>query len=212
MKRPMIRIDEAKCDGCGLCVTACAERALTVVDGKARVVEDRLCDGMGACLGHCPRGALTVENLEAAPFDEAAVKRHLAARNAPLRQWPIQLALLNPLAPFLQEADLVLAADCAGFAHPRFHEDLLRGRPFAVACPKLDDPQRSVDRLANLLRGARTRSITILRMEVPCCGGLEILAQRAAKQAGVDIPVSSEIVSIGPAFGRRLAPLPPACP
>ena len=140
------------------------------------------------------------------------MKRHLAQRNAPLRQWPIQLALLSPLAPFLKGADFVLAADCAGFAHARFHEDLLKGRPFAVACPKLDDPERSVARLAALAKGAGLKSITILRMEVPCCGGLEVLTKMALAQAGVDIPVHSEVVEIGPAFGSRGGPMPGSCP
>jgi NAD-dependent dihydropyrimidine dehydrogenase PreA subunit len=208
----MIRIDEEKCNGCGLCVSACAEGALEIVNGKARVVDDRFCDGLGACLGHCPEGALTVEDLDARPFDEALVKRHLASKNAPLRQWPVKLALLSPLAPFLKDADLVLAADCAGFAHARFHDDLLKGRPFAIACPKLDDPERAVARLSALAKGAGLRSITILRMEVPCCGGLEVLTKMALERAGVEIPVTSEVVEIGPAFGGRGVPMTGGCP
>ncbi|MHC4470688.1 MAG: hypothetical protein ACYS99_06960, partial [Planctomycetota bacterium] len=152
---------------------------------------------------------LVIEEREAAAFDEEAVKRHLAAQRAPLRQWPIKLALLSPLAPFLKNADLVLSADCAAFAHASFHEDLLDGRPLAIACPKLDDPDRNVNQLAAILEAASIKSITILKMEVPCCGGLDMYAQMACERAGVDIPITSEVVEIGPAFQlmRR-----PACP
>ncbi|MHC4862399.1 MAG: ATP-binding protein, partial [Planctomycetota bacterium] len=182
MKRPMIRIIEEKCDGCGQCVPSCAEGAIQVIDGKARLIGDSLCDGMGACLGECPQDALVIEEREAAAFDEEAVKRHLAAQRAPLRQWPIKLALLSPLAPFLKNADLVLSADCAAFAHASFHEDLLDGRPLAIACPKLDDPDRNVNQLAAILEAASIKSITILKMEVPCCGGLDMYAQMACER------------------------------
>jgi ferredoxin len=210
MKRPMIRIDEGLCDGCGLCVTSCAEGALEIVDGKAKLVHDRYCDGLGACLGECPQGALTIEDREAAPFDEEAVQRHLASRKAPLKQWPVKLMLLHPLADFLQGADLVLAADCVGFAHKGFHEDLLKGRPFGIACPKLDDPERTIEKIATLAKVSGLESITVLRMEVPCCGGLEMLARMGLERAGVDIPVRSEVVEIGPAFAGR--PMSGGCP
>jgi Pyruvate/2-oxoacid:ferredoxin oxidoreductase delta subunit len=214
MKRPMVRFIEEKCDGCGLCVPSCAEGAIQIVDGKARLIDDRYCDGLGACIGDCPQDAIVIEEREAVPFDEEAVKRHLATRNAPLRQWPVKLALLSPLAPFLRDADLVLAADCAAFAHGAFHDDLLKGRALAIACPKLDEPERNVTRLAALLKGAGIKSITILKMEVPCCGGLEMLTELAMKQAGVDIPVTPEVVEIGPAFGGRpnAAPMAGGCP
>jgi NAD-dependent dihydropyrimidine dehydrogenase PreA subunit len=203
MKRPMIRIIEEKCDGCGLCVPSCAEGAIQVIDGKARLIGDSLCDGMGACLGDCPQGALVIEEREAAAFDEEAVKRHLAAQRAPLEQWPIKLALLSPLAPFLKGADLVLAADCTAFAHASFHQELLNGRPLAIACPKLDDPERNVNRLAAILQAAGLESITILKMEVPCCGGLDMYAKAACERAGVSVPIRSEVVEIGPAFKMR---------
>jgi MinD superfamily P-loop ATPase len=208
----MVRFIEEKCDGCGLCVPSCAEGAIRIVDGKAKLIDDRYCDGLGACLGECPQDAIVVEEREAAPYDEAAVKRHLARRDAPLSQWPIKLLLLNPLASFLREADLCLAADCAAFAHARF-ADLIGDRALAIACPKLDEAERNVNHLANLISGAGIRSITILRMEVPCCGGLEMMAEMAMRRAGVSIPVTSEIVEIGPAFGGRgTMPTAGGCP
>ena len=212
MKRPIIVIDEERCDGCGDCITACAEGALEIVDGKARVISDNLCDGFGVCLGECPQGALSVEHRDADPFDEDAVKAHLAARDAPLKQWPIKLGLLSPLSPFLRGADLVLAADCAGFAHSAFHEKLLKDRPFAIACPKLDDPHRSVDLMAGIFKGAGLRSVTILRMEVPCCGGLEMMAKLAMERVGVEIPIHSEVIGIGPAFGGTGQAMGGGCP
>lgn len=213
MKRPMIVIDEEKCTGCGECVTACAEGALVIIDGKARVVREEFCDGLGACLGECPEGALTIEQREAPAFDEEAVKRHLAARDAPLKQWPIQLMLLSPLSPFLRNADFVLAADCAGFAQAGFH-DVVAGRPFAIACPKLDNPEPSINRLADIFRAARPKRVTVLRMEVPCCGGLQMMVKMAMDRAGVSIPVESEVIEIGPAFGGRGggAPTGGGCP
>lgn len=227
MKRAMVVFDEEKCDGCGDCIPSCAEGAIAIVDGKAKLIDDRFCDGLGACLGECPQGAISIEEREAPDFDEAAVEKHLAARRGeeavaaapaapapaagpvdrtPLRQWPVKLGLLGPLAPFLRNADLVLAADCAAFARGAFHDDLLKGRPLAIACPKLDDNERQLDRLAAIVEGAPLRSIHVLRMEVPCCGGLEMLSRMACRRAGADIPITSEIVEIGPAFGGR----PPA--
>jgi Pyruvate/2-oxoacid:ferredoxin oxidoreductase delta subunit len=212
MKRPIIVIDEELCDGCGECITACAEGALKIVDGKAKMIADRFCDGFGVCLGECPQGALTIEEREADPFDEEAVKEHLAVRDAPLKQWPIKLGLLSPLSPFLRGADFVLAADCAGFAHSEFHQKLLGDRPFAIACPKLDDPNRNIDRLTDIFKAAELSSITILRMEVPCCGGLEMMAKMAMERAGVEVPLSFEVIGIGPAFGGKGMPMGGGCP
>ncbi len=212
MQRPMVRFIEEKCDGCGLCVPSCAEGAIQIVDGKAKLIDDRYCDGLGACLGDCPQDAIVIEERAAVGFDEEAVKRHLARRDAPLNQWPIKLLLLNPLAPFLQGADLCLAADCAAFARARYDETMW-GRALAIACPKLDEPERNVNHLANLIKGAGIRSVTILRMEVPCCGGLEMMTEMALERAGVSIPVSSEVVEIGPAFmGRGRPPVAGGCP
>ncbi len=138
VKRKIIKIDEEKCDGCGLCIPACPEGALQLINGKAKLVSDRYCDGLGACLGECPQGAITFEEREAEDFDEEAVqeKAHL---HSVLGQWPIQLMLVNPQAPYFQDADLVLAADCVPFAYANFHADFLAGKALAIGCPKLDD-------------------------------------------------------------------------
>lgn len=233
MKRQVVRIDEEKCNGCGACLPACAEGALQIVDGKARLVADRLCDGLGACLGVCPQGALLIEEREAADFDEAAVQAHLhphqpeqaaeqpygcgcpgthtrvpAGTNTPsglpdvasepsaLGQWPVQLKLLNPAAPFLREADLLIAADCVPFAYAAFHRDLLRGRALAVGCPKLDDAQAYVEKLAQIIERNRPRSITVAYMEVPCCGGLVSIVREAARRSGYSLPVETVKVAL----------------
>ncbi len=210
MKRDMVLIDEERCDGCGECITACAEGALELVDGKAKIISDNLCDGFGVCLSECPQGAITIVKREADAYDEDAVQKHLSERDAPLAQWPIKLGLLSPLAPMLKDADFVLAADCAGFAHARFHQQLLKDRPFAIACPKLDEPNRNIERLTAIFQAARPRSVTVLRMEVPCCGGLEMMTKMAMERAGVTIPLTSEVIGIGPAFGG--VPLGGGCP
>jgi ferredoxin len=218
MLRDVILIDEQKCDGCGQCVTACAEGALAIVDGKAKLVSEVYCDGLGACLGHCPQGAITVVKREVAAFDQQAVDVHLAklgrapapisihtghacpgsairslgpraagapaeTRN-PLSHWPIQLALLNPAAPYLQNCDLVLTAHCAPVAIPDYHARYLAGKCVALACPKLDDLARHTAKLTAILAQANPASLTVLKMEVPCCGGLAFAAKQAAEAAG----------------------------
>jgi Pyruvate/2-oxoacid:ferredoxin oxidoreductase delta subunit len=249
--RNIIEIDDAKCDGCGLCVPACEEGAIRIVDGKARVVSETYCDGLGACLGHCPRGAISIVQREAAPFDQAAVAGHLAAHklespsqpvrparqcrgtaavqlnvlgslpvagrpaaasplddpsprvNSQLANWPVQLHLMPPTAPYLRGADLLLVADCAPVACADFHARFLDGRPVAIGCPKLDDVEAYVRRLSDIIRIAELRSITVVRMEVPCCMGLVRIAQAAVEQAGAAIPVHETIISIR---GQVLAP------
>ena len=221
--RKIVHIDEDKCDGCGLCVPSCHEGAIQIIDGKAKLVAENLCDGLGDCLGHCPQDAITIDERPAEPFDEEAVKAHLAemetAFEAPagcpgaramtfdggntrepeeapaggdapsrLGQWPVQLALVPPTAPYFQEADLLLAADCAPFAFPGFHEKLLKGRALAIACPKLDDIEPYIDKLAQILRQNEIRSLGVAHMEVPCCLGLVRVAQEAMKRAGKTVP------------------------
>jgi NAD-dependent dihydropyrimidine dehydrogenase PreA subunit len=231
--RKIIEIDEELCDGCGQCVLACAEGALQIIDGKARLVGEIYCDGLGACLGECPQGALRIVEREAEEFDEKAVEELLARRRqeqaasppaevplacgcpgsaamalspagatqsdtqvaSTLGHWPIKLQLLAPQAPFLRGADLILLADCTGVAYPDLHPRLLPGKAVALACPKLDDPQAHIAKLAQVLEGARPRSLTVVRMEVPCCGGLEWIAQEALKRAGLEMTVGSMIVS-----------------
>lgn len=238
MIRQIIHIDEEKCDGCGLCVSACAEGAIRIVDGKARLVSDNYCDGLGACIGECPQDAITIVEREAEAFDEEAVKRYLAcggaageaggrgaqvgepARACPgsmlrepgveaqaepdpggpspsqLRNWPVQMHLIPPTAPFLRGASLLLAADCVGFSHPDFHRGLLRGRKLIVGCPKLDDAARYREKLAAILRANDVRDITVAFMEVPCCLGMVRLAREAVADSGRDIPVFTVKVGI----------------
>ena len=229
--RKIVTIDEDKCDGCGQCIVNCAEGALAIIDGKARVVKDSYCDGLGACLGTCPQDAITIEEREADPFDKEAVNRYLAEaetrqpvlpalecgcpgsavrelERAPgsdpaltgcpsqLSHWPVQLTLVPPGAPFLQNADLLLVADCVPFAMADFHGRFLRGRSVVVGCPKLDDPQSYVDKLTGILEQSTLRSLTIIHMEVPCCTGLCRIAKMAVEAAGRDIPVEEVTVSV----------------
>ena len=246
--RRIIRIDEEKCDGCGQCVPACAEGAIKIVDGKARLVSETYCDGLGACLGDCPQGAISVEEREAPDFDEAAVKQHLAkleqdtrsdqilsashnakgsdslpcgcpgsamqqlnptAQAAPvsstdlsqpvmpsqLGHWPVQLMLVPPGAPFLKNADILVCADCVPFAIPDFHSRFLAGRAVLVGCPKLDDLQHYFEKLKRIIAEAAPRRLTVVRMEVPCCGGIAQAIVQARNEIAPDIPV--EIHTIG---------------
>jgi ferredoxin len=211
MLRDIIHIDEELCDGCGLCIPSCAEGALAIVNGKAKVVSDHLCDGLGACLGHCPKGALTVVRKDTDPFDEQAVHQRLEklqtrqpdspscqsadmvrAQSGPLPTWPVQLRLVPPTAPFLAGTDILLASDCSVAALPDFHAHL-NGRVLLMACPKFDDAADMGRRLADILRIARPKSVEILRMEVPCCRGLAEICRQAA--AGLDISTQTTIVS-----------------
>ena len=223
--RTIIRIDEALCDGCGECVPSCAEGALQIIRGKARLVSDMLCDGLGACLGECPTGALTVIEREASEFDEAAVTAHHRAApvHAPsgcpssavrviplveagqqrtvvsplepgdrpgLRQWPVQLHLVPPTAPFFRGRHVLLAADCVPVAVVDFHAAFLGGRGLAIACPKLDQHlDLYVKKLAAMIDEAGILSLTVAIMEVPCCGGLVRLAEQARAAAGRRIPL-----------------------
>jgi Fe-S-cluster-containing hydrogenase component 2 len=225
--RKIIRIDQEKCDGCGQCAAACVEGAIAVVDGKARLVSEVYCDGLGACVGECPRGALTIEEREAPLFDEQAVKRHIAAqhhtcpgsvlktfeRAAPaatapadeepsrLGHWPVQLMLVPPNAPFLRGADLLVCADCVPFAVADFHRRYLDGRAVLVGCPKLDNIDYYRDKLAEVFAVAKPRRITVLRMEVPCCGALARAVVEARDEAAPEMPV--EIHTIGIHGGVR---------
>ncbi|MDE5833474.1 MAG: ferredoxin [Desulfovibrio sp.] len=217
MLRPIIEIDEEKCDGCGQCILDCAEGALKIVDGKAKLVSEVYCDGLGACL-NCPRGALRLEMKEAPPFDEIAAlaakakeeKKAAGTKILPmagakpaqgkkldgnLRSWPLQLALVQPNAGYLRNADIVLAAHCSAFALPNV-QDVLQGKIPIIACPKLEDAGRLVDRLAAILENNEIKSLTILRMSVPCCGGLERIANLAIEKAGSKLKPETIIVQI----------------
>ena len=229
-QRTIVKIDEEKCTGCGECVTACAEGALKIVNGKAKLVSESYCDGLGACLGTCPEDAIVIEEREADPFDEEAVEKHMAAQAAPkqeqpfvcpgararvierntsdrqsgapgaapseLTQWPVQLTLVPPSAPYFQDAELLLTADCAPFALNNFHERLLRGRAIAIACPKLDDVDAHIAKLTQILEQSSVRSVAVVHMEVPCCFGLMHIAQQAAAACGKEIPIREITVTI----------------
>ncbi len=215
--RKIIHIDRDLCNGCGLCTTACDEAALELDDeGKAVLVHDIYCDGMGVCLNVCPTGALTIIEREGEAYDAEATRAHVrrtrgeeavaavysgVTETAPparseLSQWPIQLHLISPLAPYFEGADLLIAADCTGFALGSFHADLLKGRRLVIACPKLDDTTGYVEKLAELFRRNDIKSVTVAVMTVPCCTGMVRMVQAALDLAGVDGPV--KIVVIGP--------------
>ncbi len=259
MIREIVRIDEDKCNGCGDCVPACAEGAIQIIDGKARLIADNLCDGLGACLGHCPMDAIIIERRDADEFDEAAVEEHLKEQGLPplshgahghqsaapaapqggcpsarvqsfdappaggcpsarvadfssretkektqpegrraseLRQWPVQMHLVPPSAPFLREADLLLAADCAAFAYADFHKDFMQGKALLIGCPKLDDGQAYLQKLTAILQQNDIRSLTVAHMEVPCCTGLIAIAKQAVAASGKDVPLTTVRVGV----------------
>jgi len=251
--RKIVRIDEDLCDGCGLCVPSCAEGAIQIVDGKARLVSEIYCDGLGACLGECPQGAITVEERPAEEFDAAAVEEHLqgfggeggahrhehaaettpaanrgagghtfscpGARTVDLRkraeeecveaemtfggklkselgQWPVKLYLVNPNAPYFQDAELLVAADCAPVAYAGFHPDFLKSKAVVIGCPKFDDLALYRDKLAAILRANDVRKVIVLHMEVPCCFGLVQVAKEALAASGKYIPLEEATVTI----------------
>jgi len=269
MKRSIINIDEALCNGCEQCIPNCPEGAIQMIDEKARLVSDLFCDGLGACLGHCPEGAITIEEREAEPYDEAKVmenvvkqgrntiKAHLdhlkehgeleylsqavsflnehnistgelkmandmhagsggcpgsqsmsfdsteteggqsGKRLSQLTHWPIQLHLMSPMAPHYEGADVLLAADCTAFSLGDFHKDYLKGKVLAIACPKLDDGQDVyVEKMQALIDEAKINTLTVMIMQVPCCGGLLHMAQAAAAEASRNVPIKAIVVGV----------------
>lgn len=220
MIRTIIRIDENACDGCGLCVEACHEGALALVDGKARLLHDHYCDGLGDCLPACPKEAITFETREAAAYDEEAVKAHRerqreetlacgcpshtaktiipqgvpddgdhsVANPSQLQQWPVQLRLVAANAPAFKDCDLLVAADCSAYSYGDFHRRFMRGRPTVIGCPKLDSDDQ-VSKLTAIIQQNNIRSVTVTRMEVPCCGGLENAVRQAIDNSGKEIPL-----------------------
>jgi ferredoxin len=268
-KRKIIKIDEDKCTGCGLCIPNCPEGALQIIDNKARLISDLFCDGLGACIGHCPEGAIDIEEREAGEYSERKVmeniikqgpnviKAHLehlkdhgekkllkeaiavleekdlvapalgggcnhggggcpgskmmdmtkevsapdsgsedGKRLSQLRQWPIQISLVPPSAPYLDGADLLIAADCVPFTYADFHKDLLKGKVLLVGCPKLDDTDRYKEKFAQVFKQNNIKSITYARMEVPCCGGMIGPIEEAISESGKDIPFKKLVISI----------------
>jgi NAD-dependent dihydropyrimidine dehydrogenase PreA subunit len=245
--RKIIKIDEEKCDGCGLCIPGCPEGALQIIDGKARLVKENFCDGLGACIGECPRDALSIEEKEVEEYDEEGVIAHIKEKspellkkhlkhlkehahelpqhhshpgmtacpsakilqwegkgeeagekveiNSELRQWPVQLHLVSVNAPYFQDADLVLIADCVPFAYANLHQEFLKGKSIAVGCPKFDEVDIYLDKLTEIFKSSNIKSLKVMPMEVPCCHGLVHLAKEALKKSGKKIPL--EIIKIG---------------
>ncbi len=276
-KRKIIRIDENKCTGCGLCVPNCPEGALQIIDEKARLISDLFCDGLGACIGECPEGAITIEEREAEPYDEKEVMENIArqgknvmkahlkhlkdhnqtefymqaleylkergidnpeevdkdkddtvkdkpieafsgcpgsrvmdrrgekavkensmdsARISQLKQWPVQIMLVPVNAPYFENADLLISADCVPFSYADFHRDFLKGRILLVGCPKLDDAPFYRDKIAEILKNNNISSVTVVHMEVPCCFGMVKLVEDAVRASGKKIPLKKIEVSI----------------
>lgn len=194
MIRKIIKIDEEKCNGCGLCVNACHESAIGLIDGKARLLRDDYCDGLGNCLPVCPTGAISFEEREALEYNEEEVKRNIMEKSVSmLKQWPVQIQLVPPNAPYFKNADLLIAADCTAYAHKNFHEYMF-GKVTLIGCPKLDDVDYS-EKLTQILQYNQIRSITVIRMEVPCCGGIVHAVKQAMANSGQIIPW--EVVIIG---------------
>ena len=223
MIRKIIQIDQEKCNGCGACAEACHEGAIGMVNGKAKLLRDDYCDGLGDCLPACPTGAITFVEREAAPYDEKAVLENKSKKAAhagcpghrmhrferaegkpvaenpkmssQLGQWPCQIKLVPVNAPYFQGAKLLIAADCTAFAYANLHSEFMRGKITLVGCPKLDSVDYS-EKLTEIIRGNDIQSVTIVRMEVPCCGGLELAAKKALQNSGKFIPWQVVTISV----------------
>lgn len=224
--RNIVNIDEEKCNGCGKCVNACIEGAIQLIDGKAKLVSEIYCDGLGACIGSCPQDAITVEQREAAEFDEKAVTEHLKKQSpdsnvafvcpglathdfdvakevatsgdvsSKLSHWPVQLELISPNVPYLKNAELAFVADCVPFAMGDFHEKILKNHKVIVGCPKLDDAQLYIEKLAEIIKINCLKSLTVVHMEVPCCSKQLLIAEKAIELAGVEMSFTDIMISI----------------
>lgn len=236
IKRKIIEIDDELCNGCGQCVTGCAEAALQIIDGKARLVAEKFCDGLGACLGECPTGALQIIEREADDFDEKAVEAFLKvkeeqnkaaaaipcgcpsaklqsfsaqtpcqAANQPrsvsgksasaLCHWPVQIRLVPASAPFLENSDLLIVADCAPIAYPDFHQDFIQGRVVMMGCPKFDDRESYIAKFTEIFSSRAIKSITSVIMEVPCCASMRSIISESLQRAGKEIAQREFVIS-----------------
>jgi len=236
MKRNIIEIDQVKCNGCGICVDACHEAAIELVNGKAHLVSDTCCDGLGACLPECPMGAILMTEKEAAAYDEESAKQRsvvakafpqlhvhesdhqcpgsaarqmdrkpLSPGSEPLVQsaaaselstWPVQIKLVNPRAPYFDHADVLVAADCTAFAYAGFHQEFIRGRVTLIGCPKLDDNDYYIEKLTDIFSNNDIHSIRVVRMEVPCCGGIVSAVKRAILTSAKIVPYDEFVVGM----------------
>ena len=190
MVRKIIRINEEKCNVCGACASACHEGAIEMIDGKAKLTRENYCDGLGDCLPACPTNAITFEEREAPAYDEAAVlaaKQKKERTSSQLSQWPVQIKLVPVRAPYFEGANLLIAADCTAYAYGNFHNEFMCNRVTLIGCPKLDQVDYT-EKLTEILKNNSINSVTIVRMEVPCCGGIEYAAKRALQASGKLIP------------------------
>lgn len=192
MIRKIIRIDESKCNGCGVCADTCHEGAIGMVNGKAKLLRDDYCDGLGDCLPACPTKAITFVEREAAAYDKAAV--HASPAASQLLQWPVQIRLMPAAAPYYNGADLLIAADCTAYAYGNFHNEFIKNHVTVIGCPKLDNADHT-EKLTAILQANDIRSVTLTRMEVPCCGGLEQAARTAILAVGKDTPFRTVVIS-----------------
>ncbi|NOX33578.1 MAG: 4Fe-4S dicluster domain-containing protein [Deltaproteobacteria bacterium] len=237
--RKIIEIDEDRCTGCGNCVVACAEGAIEIIDGKAKVIADKYCDGLGACIGDCPEDALKIIERQADDFDEEAVEELLnqqkkaeneaepiacgcpstvmktfstadaadpcGCANKPFLQpaggksflghWPVQIKLVPAGAPFLKDANLLIAADCVPVAYPSFHADFLKGKAVMIGCPKFDNAEEYVEKLSQVFKVSGIKTITSAVMEVPCCSAMPVIIKKALEKSGVKIPFKEIVIS-----------------
>lgn len=225
IKRKIVEINEELCNGCGLCIPACHEGAIQLIDGKARVIDDKFCDGLGDCLSECPQGAITIVEREAAEYDQEAVEERLALlaqtkdhavhggcpgsrmmvfeqkeaaanQQSQLTHWPVQLMLVPEQAPYFNGKELLITADCVPFAYPDYHPDLLRDKSVVVGCPKLDDLEYYIERLTAIFSANDLTGLTVAFMEVPCCSGIVKAVETALARSGKDIPLQRVKIGI----------------